>query len=218
MDFTCQCCGACCRIKDGIVRVSDAEIARIATFLGISAESFIANETELAPDRKSLVLRSRPDGTCVYLTDDNLCRINPVKPDKCRSFPLDWANPDSESVCPGLAEARQKALRAELAGADLTPFRRRVYLALLDVPRGHVTTYGALARRIGCRSSQAVGQALKANPFAPRVPCHRVVAADGSLGGFCGARSGAELVRKRQLLESEGVRFTPSGRVAGDLS
>ena len=97
---------------------------------------------------------------------------------------------------------------------ETTPFQRRVYEALLEVPRGSVTTYGALARKIGCRSAQAVGQALKANPFAPRVPCHRVVAADGSLGGFCGKRDGEEILRKRRLLESEGVHFTKDGKVA----
>ena len=86
---------------------------------------------------------------------------------------------------------------------NITPFQRRVYLALLYIPRGTTITYGELARRIGCRSAQAVGQALKRNPFAPDVPCHRVVAADGSLGGYNGAREGAELERKRQLLESE---------------
>ncbi len=96
---------------------------------------------------------------------------------------------------------------------EITPFQRRVYEALLEVPRGSVTTYGALARRIGCRSAQAVGQALRANPFAPRVPCHRVVAADGSLGGFCGQREGKEILRKRRLLESEGVCFTKDGKV-----
>lgn len=89
------------------------------------------------------------------------------------------------------------------AATNITPFQRRVYLALLDIPRGTTITYGELARRIGCRSAQAVGQALKRNPFAPDVPCHRVVAADGSLGGYNGAREGEELERKRQLLESE---------------
>ena len=54
--FNCRCCGACCRIKGGIVRVSDAEVVRIAAFLGMSESDFIARETELAPDRKSLVL------------------------------------------------------------------------------------------------------------------------------------------------------------------
>ena len=90
-----------------------------------------------------------------------------------------------------------------LGSAEITPFQRRVYLALLDVPAGTTITYGDLAKRIGCRSAQAVGQALRRNPFAPDVPCHRVVAADGSLGGYNGAREGAELERKRQLLENE---------------
>jgi len=101
--FHCRCCGACCRIKDGIVRVSEAEIARIAAFLGMSESDFIEHETELAPDRKSLMLKSSPDGSCAYLAADNLCRINPVKPDKCRTFPFEWANPDSETVCPEVA-------------------------------------------------------------------------------------------------------------------
>lgn len=87
--------------------------------------------------------------------------------------------------------------------SDITDFQRRVYLELLKVPRGSTITYGELARRIGCRSAQAVGQALKRNPFAPAVPCHRVVAADGSIGGFGGHRDGEYIERKRHLLEQE---------------
>lgn len=88
---------------------------------------------------------------------------------------------------------------------SITPFQRKVYLALLDVPRGTTITYGELARRIGCKSAQAVGQALRKNPFAPEVPCHRVVAKDGSLGGFHGQREGEMIERKRALLLAEGV-------------
>ncbi len=88
-----------------------------------------------------------------------------------------------------------------------TDFQMRVYTATRLIPRGRVTTYGELARQIGCRLAQAVGQALRVNPYAPEVPCHRVVAADGSLGGFFGGRADAELVRKRALLEAEGVVF-----------
>jgi O-6-methylguanine DNA methyltransferase len=87
--------------------------------------------------------------------------------------------------------------------SDITPFQRRVYLELLSVPCGQTVTYGELARRIGCRSAQAVGQALKRNPFAPEVPCHRVVASDGSLGGYLGQRSGKQVERKRELLKIE---------------
>jgi methylated-DNA-[protein]-cysteine S-methyltransferase len=57
---------------------------------------------------------------------------------------------------------------------------------------------------IGCRSAQAVGQALKKNPDAPRVPCHRVVSSDMRVGGFFGSLTDP---RKREMLEAEGVIF-----------
>ena len=95
----------------------------------------------------------------------------------------------------------------------ITPFQQRVYAALRHVPAGCVTTYGLLARHLGCRSAQAVGQALRRNPFAPEVPCHRVIAADLRLGGFCGARAGAQIRRKQALLAKEGVAFDAEGRL-----
>ena len=76
-------------------------------------------------------------------------------------------------------------------------------MELLNVPAGATITYGELARRIGCRSAQAVGQALKRNPFAPDVPCHRVVGANGSVGGYFGEREGEMIERKRTLLNEE---------------
>ena len=76
-------------------------------------------------------------------------------------------------------------------------------MELLNVPAGTTITYGELARRIGCRSAQAVGQALKRNPFAPDVPCHRVVGTNGSLGGYFGEREGEMIERKRTLLNEE---------------
>ena len=94
----------------------------------------------------------------------------------------------------------------------VSPFAARVYAALKRIPRGQVITYAALARRIGCRSPRAVGQALRANPFAPKVPCHRVIASDLTPGGFVGKTSGTELRRKLRLLASEGVKFA-DGRV-----
>ena len=84
------------------MRVSDAEIARIAAFLGMAEQDFIDRETEVAPDRRGLILRSRPDGACAWLSDDNLCLINPVKPDKCRTFPHEWTNEDSHRICAAL--------------------------------------------------------------------------------------------------------------------
>jgi len=94
-----------------------------------------------------------------------------------------------------------------------TDFESRVYEAVAKIPRGSVSTYGAIASEIGSGSARAVGQALRKNPFAPEVPCHRVVRSDGSLGGFFGKSSADALTKKRQLLESEGVTFDAGGRV-----
>lgn len=94
-----------------------------------------------------------------------------------------------------------------------SPFAQRVYAALCKVPPGRVITYAALGRRIGCRSPRAIGQALRANPLAPQVPCHRVIASDLSPGGFNGRTSGPALAKKLRLLASEGVVFK-NGRLS----
>lgn len=85
----------------------------------------------------------------------------------------------------------------------ITSFQRKVYLALLDVPRGTTISYKQLGEKIGCKSAQAIGQALKRNPFAPHVPCHRVIASDGSIGGFHGQREGEMIDKKMKLLKEE---------------
>jgi methylated-DNA-[protein]-cysteine S-methyltransferase len=89
-------------------------------------------------------------------------------------------------------------LRFELAG---TPFQQRVWHALIEVPAGHPTTYGALAKQLGT-AARAVGQACGSNPLPILVPCHRVVAANG-LGGFMHAATGAPLDVKTWLLAHE---------------
>jgi methylated-DNA-[protein]-cysteine S-methyltransferase len=101
-----------------------------------------------------------------------------------------------------------------MTARTVTPFQQRVYDAILCVPAGRVTTYGLLAHHLGCRSAQAVGQALRRNPFAPGVPCHRVIAADLRIGGFSGARDGPRIRRKLQLLAEEGVPFDDQRRLA----
>lgn len=87
----------------------------------------------------------------------------------------------------------------------ITAFQRKVYLALLSVAPGTTITYKQLGERIGCRSPQAIGQALKRNPFAPDVPCHRVISTNGSIGGYFGQRKGAMIEQKRRLLLAEGA-------------
>lgn len=97
-----------------------------------------------------------------------------------------------------------------------TTFEERVYDAVRMVPRGRVTTYKRLGEAIGCGSSRAVGQALRRNPYAPDVPCHRVVGWDLRIGGFGGQNAGAEVERKRALLEAEGVVFGDDDKLDGE--
>jgi O-6-methylguanine DNA methyltransferase len=85
----------------------------------------------------------------------------------------------------------------------VTSFQREVLLAACQIPRGQVRTYADVARQIGRpKAARAVGQALASNPVPIVVPCHRVLAADGSLRGYTG---GGGLRTKRQLLKLEGV-------------
>lgn len=93
-----------------------------------------------------------------------------------------------------------------------TVFEKNVYDAVEKIPRGRVVTYRDVARFVGVASAQAVGQALKRNPFAPAVPCHRVVSSTGKPGGFFGSSSGPQWECKRAVLESEGIEFS-SGRI-----
>ena len=80
-------------------------------------------------------------------------------------------------------------------------FSQKVWRACAAIPSGETRTYGWVAERIGQpEAARAVGRALGANPFAPMIPCHRVVRADGGLGGYS-ARGGVRT--KRRLLEQE---------------
>ncbi len=94
-----------------------------------------------------------------------------------------------------------------------TSFERRVYGALKEIPRGRVVTYNSLAGHLKCGSAQAVGQALKRNPFAPAVPCHRVIRTDGFLGGYFGKSTGVRVEWKRRILAEEGVFFDEEGQL-----
>ncbi|KAI8473222.1 MAG: 6-O-methylguanine DNA methyltransferase [Monoraphidium minutum] len=95
-----------------------------------------------------------------------------------------------------------------------TPYEERVYKMCSAIPKGKVSTYGEMAKALAS-SARAVGQAMRRNPFAPRVPCHRVIAADLQLGGFSGSWGAecANVQRKRQMLLDEGVAID-GGRVA----
>jgi len=85
--------------------------------------------------------------------------------------------------------------------AAISDFARKVYAVVRRIPKGGTLTYKEVAELIGNpRAYRAVGNALNKNPFAPQVPCHRVIRSGGVLGGFA---SGAP--KKRKLLSREGV-------------
>jgi len=94
-------------------------------------------------------------------------------------------------------------ITAMLRSTPLTAFERRVLIACAKIPSGQTRTYGQIAASIGKpRSYRAVANALAKNPFAPKIPCHRVVREDGSLGGYS-AKGGTRA--KLKLLKKEGA-------------
>ncbi len=123
----------------------------------------------------------------------------------------------SSAAIVALGEQIQRFLDGEAAQFDLDmlaldrcpAFQQRVLLAEYGIPRGWVSTYGRIARRLGVPgAARAVGSALARNPFPIIIPCHRAVRANGELGGYQGGPK-----MKRALLELEGVGFSQSGRV-----
>jgi len=86
-----------------------------------------------------------------------------------------------------------------------TPFQIKVWKALLTIPKGKTVTYKALAIKIGKpKAVRAVANAVGANMYPVKIPCHRVVRSDGGLGGYSGAGG---VARKRALLKREGVNI-----------
>jgi methylated-DNA-[protein]-cysteine S-methyltransferase len=89
-------------------------------------------------------------------------------------------------------------------------FCQKVWALTARIPEGKVTTYGHIARHLGTNAYRAVGLAMNRNPYAPAVPCHRVVGSQGALTGFAGG-----LPKKRAMLAAEHVPMR-KGRVVLD--
>jgi methylated-DNA-[protein]-cysteine S-methyltransferase len=126
------------------------------------------------------------------------------------------AERDDAALAPIVAQL-DAYFAGELTDFDLplqlrgTPFQRRVWTALQEIPYGETISYGELARRVGNpKASRAVGLANGRNPVAIVVPCHRVIGADGSLTGY-----GGGLDRKVWLIEHEAAHR--SGAAQGRL-
>jgi methylated-DNA-[protein]-cysteine S-methyltransferase len=143
----------------------------------------------------------------VLLPDGNRARM---QASVSRRFPgavLAPATPEIQHAIDGIValfHGEKRDLREIALDFDGLPeFNRRVYELARTIPPGATLTYGEVARRLGSPGmARAVGQALGQNPWPIVVPCHRVLGADGGMGGFS-APGGVST--KRQMLEIEGV-------------
>ncbi|KAF5871179.1 putative ring-2 protein [Botrytis fragariae] len=115
-----------------------------------------------------------------------------------------------------MSQTSFKSDSGNLTMTGITDFQRKVYTLLLQIPAGKVSSYASLAKALST-APRAVGGALRRNPYAPQVPCHRIICADGAIGGFKGeaqnAPSGINQNEKLGLLKSEGVEFDENGQL-----
>lgn len=129
---------------------------------------------------------------------------------------LDWGRgpPDFQKSTPGLTEARRQMdayFDGSTAPFDLpfrpagTPYHQQVWLALSAIPHGRTVTYGELAAQTGS-AARAIGVACGANPLPILIPCHRVLAANGRMGGYSGSGG---TTTKLALLRLEGALRGP---------
>lgn len=121
--WECDRCAACCRWP-GEVKVSAAEVDRLAAHLGIAVDAFIARHTRLRAARDGLSLVEQADGSCEFLAD-GLCRVQAVKPQQCRDFPNLWRFPGFDRQC-----------RARAVEVTADEWRERVRAATGRVPDG----------------------------------------------------------------------------------
>ncbi|MDO8508120.1 MAG: MGMT family protein [Nanoarchaeota archaeon] len=85
-------------------------------------------------------------------------------------------------------------------------FKEKCYTLLKKVPKGKVTTYKEIAEALNSKAYRAVGMAMKSNPHAPLVPCHRVISSNGKIGGYT-SNNRINIQKKIKLLVSEGIEI-----------
>jgi len=176
------------------------------------------------PDRFGLDRLQTPIGTALLVTDaDGILRALDWEDHEPRmrqllrlqygalSVETAQAPDDLRSALSGYFDGeldRLSTIRWRVAG---TAFQRQVWTALTTIPAGTTMSYGALAARLGIpKAVRAVGHANGSNPLSVVLPCHRLIGANGSL-----VKYGGGLMRKRWLLEHEGVALRPtSGRMS----
>lgn len=151
-----------------------------------------------------------------HFSTEGLARLDfPVQGGASNATPVDelpasfraWAKQTQTALQATLTASPRRALKITLPPLDLsqgTKFRLRVWAELRRIPRGETRSYGEIADELGKRrAARAVGGACGANPIPVLIPCHRVLAANGGLGGFSGG-----LEWKRRLLALEGALLT----------
>ena len=109
--------------------------------------------------------------------------------------------------------SKSSGFERQIKAGEILPgmsFNEKVWALTARIPAGQVRTYAWIARELGTKGYRAVGNALNRNPYAPAVPCHRVVGSDGSLTGFAGG-----IDKKLELLAGEGVGLR-NGKVQRD--
>jgi methylated-DNA-[protein]-cysteine S-methyltransferase len=128
-----------------------------------------------------------------------------------RPLPRHRANNQSLRVLSDFYNGKGKRVSLRIVDlSSVSSFRRDIYNLLCKIPLGKVTTYGAIAQKLGGkRYARAVGTAVATNPLPLIIPCHRVVSASLKVGnyGMCGRKPSTGGYMKRMLLEREGVRF-----------
>lgn len=116
----------------------------------------------------------------------------------------------SGRILPEISLKKTKMPKSQLK--PISPFAKKVYSLISTIPVGKISTYKYVAQTMNTKAYQAIGQVLRCNPFAPEVPCHRIVASDGKIGGFAGKRTGENIKKKIALLKKEGVEVA-NGKV-----
>lgn len=146
-----------------------------------------------------VLIAATPKGVChLHFVDDDALALNQL----AQAFPKAQLQPQRDALQDAALAALQQN-EQQLAPVKLhlkaTAFQLNVWQALLDIPLGQVRSYGALAKQLQQpKAARAVGTAIGRNPIAFLIPCHRVITASGTLGGYRWGEA-----RKRMLLDWE---------------
>ena len=150
-----------------------------------------------------ILVASSNKGVCMVSMGESDAGLERVLHDR---FPRESVKADKEGLKKTVAQVQEMIDGKPAPGSlkfdlDGTNFQRRVWAELLKIPPGETRSYAEIAELIGHPNAyRAVANACGANPVAVAVPCHRVIASDGKIGGY-----GGGLERKRKLLANEGV-------------